>query len=247
MINQDRWINSLPQINSKMDAGGNELDNSRWVNTIPKKNTYPKKSTYNFLKRYSLMTILFVCGLLLVSAVKNETRNLQQAINKLQASINIIKFNLDQGILDNEVITSPENISKLAKEYLDIDFTSYKKSQIKNLSDRNQNYIKVSKIQIKQTNNNKIKNLSANVKSRVQNKIEKKKTEIRKLQELYQDPESIPDEIKTQVAKKIKEKKIKLNNIYRSPKDVFTLDRISRWGIVQVVKVFFGLPVVPGR
>ena len=78
------------------------------------------------------MNSFIVCGLLFVSVVKNETRNLQKEINNLETSINLIKFNLDQAFLDNEVITSPENISRLAKEYLNINFISYKRSQINN-------------------------------------------------------------------------------------------------------------------
>ena len=76
---------------------------------------------------------------------------------------------------------------------------------------------------------------------------EKKKTEIRKLQELYSNPGSIPGEIKTQVAIKIKEKKIELKNIYNEPKDIFTLERVGRWSVVQVVKLFLGIPIIPGR
>ena len=38
------------------------------------------------------MTILFVFGLLFVSVVKNETRNLEKEINQFKASIN--KLNL---------------------------------------------------------------------------------------------------------------------------------------------------------
>mgnify|MGYP001345180956 CR=1 FL=1 len=246
MINNDKWINSLPKINTEFSQTINQLNHDKWINTIPKKNTYNSVKKYS-LKKYSLITTLFVCGLLFVSVVKNETRNLQKEINNLKASINVIKFNLHQTILDNEVITSPENISLLAKEYLNIDLVSYRKSQIKKLNEENETLAQVNKIKKEKANKKKIKNLQVNIKTQVAKRIEKKKTEIRKLQELYQGPESIPDEIKTQVAKKIKEKKIKLNNIYRSPKDVFTLDRISRWGIVQVVKVFFGLPVVPGR
>jgi len=241
MINKDRWIDSLPKINSKITNETYELDNSRWLNTIPKKNNYSS------VKKYSLMTILFVSGLLLVSVVKNETKNLQKEINKLQASVNVIKFNLNQAILDNEVINSPENISKLAQKYLNIDLTFYKKSQIKNLDNINQDLTAVSKVQKKTTNKQRIKSLSTNVKSQVAKKIEKKKTEIKKLQELYQNPESISDELKIQVAKQIDEKKIELRHIYSSPKDVFTLERVSRWGLVQVVKVFLGMPVVPGR
>ena len=96
-------------------------------------------------------------------------------------------------------------------------------------------------------NKKKIENLSESVKSHVAKKIEKKKTEIRKLQELYQNPESIPNEVKMQIAKQIREKKIELKNIYSSPKDIFTLERVGKWGIIQIVKVFFGMPFIPGR
>ena len=247
MINQDRWINSLPKVNSKFIKGANELDPHRWVNTIPVADPVPKKNTYNSVKKYSLMTILFVCGLLFVSVLKNETRNLQKEINKLEAAINVIKFNLKQAILDNEVITSPENISRLAKEYLNINLTSYKRSQIKNLNDKTEKFTKVSKIKKKETSEEKINNLTTSIKSQVAKKIEKKKTEIKKLQELYNDPRTIPDEFKTQVSKQIKEKEIGLRNIYNSPKEVFTLERVGKWTVVQVVKVFLAMPIVPGR
>ena len=130
------------------------------------------------------MTILFVCGLLFVSALKNETRNLQKEINKLEATINVIRFNLKQAVLDNEVITSPENISRLAEEYLNINLTTYERSQIKNLNDNTEEFTKVSKIKKKETNKKKIKNLSTSIKTQVAKKIERKKTEIKKLQEL---------------------------------------------------------------
>ena len=247
MINKDRWINSLSKVNSKFIKGANELDPHIWVNTIPVPNPVPKKNTYNSAKKYSLMTILFVCGLLFVSVLKNETRNLQKEINKLEAAINVIKFNLKQAILDNEVITSPENISRLAKEYLNINLTSYKRSQIKNLNDKTEEFTKVKKIKKKETSKEKIKNLSTSIKSQVAKKIEKKKSEIKKLQELYNDPRTIPDEFKTQVSKQIKEKEIGLRNIYNSPKEVFTLERVGKWSAVQVVKLFLGIPIVPGR
>ena len=249
MINKSRWIDSLPKVNSKFNKEASELDHQRWVNTIPIPIPIPipKKKTYSSTKKYSLMTILFICGLLFVSALKNETRNLQKVINNLETSINVIKFNLNQAILDNEVITSPENISRLAKEHLNINLTSYKRSQIKNLNDKTEKFTKVSKIKKKETNKKKIKNLSSNVKSQVAKKIKKKKTELKKIQELYNDPKSIPDEVKTQVSKKIKEKRIGLKNIYNSPQEVFTLKKIGTWSVVQVVKVFLGIPIVPGR
>lgn len=237
MINNDRWVNSLPNINSKHNQESLQIDHNKWVNTIP------KKKTYNSVRKYSLITTIFVCSLLFVSVVKNQTRNLEKEINYIKGSISLIEFNLDQAILDNEVITSPENISKLAKEYLNSDLVYYKKSQIQNININN----KVLKKNNKKNKAKILNNLPASVKTHVAEKIKKKKEEIEKLQELYNDPKSIPDEIKTKVVKQIQEKKFELKNLYESPKDIVTLGRIGKWGVVQVVKAFLGMPIIPGR
>ena len=247
MINQDKWINSIPKINNKFDEKIKQLDSNRWVNTISKKTTYGSKNSYGSVKKYSLTAILFVSGLLLVSAVKNETRNLQKEINNLEASIDVAKFNLKQAILDNEVITAPENISRLAKEYLNTSLVSYKRSQIKQLSDENEKFTKVNKVKKEKINKKKTKNLTASIKKQVAKRIETKKTEMRKLQALYYNPKSIPKEIKTQVAAQIEEKKNEIRNIYNAPKDIFTLERVGKWSVIQVVKLFLGMPVIPGR
>ena len=164
MIDKSKWINTLPDSSFKNDEEINKLDFEKWTNTIPKKNSY------NSIKKYSLLSVLFVSGLLLVSIVKNETRGLQKEINELEASISIINFNLEQAILDNEVITSPENISKLAQEYLNNDLIYYKKSQIKNLNEEN----KIIKKANKKNNIKILNNLPENVKSKVTKKIKKK-------------------------------------------------------------------------
>ena len=232
MINQGKWVNSLPKTNIKFNEEINQIDHDKWINTIS------KKKTYSVVSKYTLMTVLFVCGLLFVSVVKNGTRNLEKEINNLRASVNVVKFNLDQAILDNEVIKSPENISRLAKEYLDTDFISYKKSQIRQLNEDTKTVIKINK---------KDNNLSTKIKLGITKKIAKKKTEIRKLQELYSKPGLLPGAIKTQVAMKIKKKKIELKNIYNEPKDIFTLERVGRWSAIQVVKLFLGMPIIPGK
>ena len=238
MINQDKWIDSLLKTNIKFNEETNQIDHHRWINTISKKTTYNTVRKYSSVKKFTLMTVLFVCGLLFVSALKNGTRNLEKEISNLTASVNAIKFNLDQAILDNEVITSPENISLLAKEYLDIDFITYKKSQIRQLNEDTKTDIKINK---------KDNNLSTKIKSEITKKIAKKKTEIRKLQELYSNPGSLPGAIKTQVAMKIEKKKIELKNIYNEPKDIFTLERVGSWSVIQIVKLFLGIPIVPGK
>ncbi len=227
MINKSKWLETLPK-NNHRNIEIDQLDHDRWINTLPKSNTY------NSIRKYSFAVILFVCGLILVSAIKNETRNLQKDINNLKASISVLKFNLSQTILDNEVLTSPENISKLAKEHLDTDFMHYKKIQIKKLSDE---------IVVKSEN----KKLKDSIKTKLASKIYQKKVEIKKLQEMYNSPESIPNEVKNHIAKKIEEKKIELQNIYKSPKDAITLEKTHKWAAIQVVKAFLGIPIIPGR
>ena len=234
MINKSKWIGSLPQINTETNIVTNQLDHDRWTSTIPKKNNYSS------VKKYSLIATLFVCGLLLIPVVKNETRNLQKEINNLEASIGLIKFNLDQAVLDNEVLTSPENISFLAKKHLNTDLVSYKKSQIVQLGDETEIVSEVSKIK-------KTKKKSVNLKTQIVKKIEKKKEEIKKLQKIYSNPKSIPGEVKNQVAKQINVKKAELKNMYESPKNVITLESFGRWTVVQVIKAFLGMPVIPGR
>ena len=111
MMDPKRWVNTLPStIKSESDKQNYNLNSEKWTETIP----IPKKN--NQTKKYSFTIILFVVGLVFVSMIKNETRNLQKEINKLKTSIVGIESDLNQAILDKEVITSPQNISKLAKE-----------------------------------------------------------------------------------------------------------------------------------
>ena len=132
MINKDKWINSLPKDKIEPNQEGYQLDSGRWENTIP------KKRTFNSVKKYSLMLVLFVSGLLFVAVVKNETRNLQKEINNLKASISLLNSDLKQTTLDYEVITSPENLLEMAKKHLEFELRSYKKSQIRNLKNEEQ-------------------------------------------------------------------------------------------------------------
>ncbi len=63
MINHDKWINTLPRINNPIQ----EIDHQRWEKTIP------QKRTSTSVKKYSLMVLFFVFGLLFVSAEKIKT------------------------------------------------------------------------------------------------------------------------------------------------------------------------------
>ena len=77
MINKDRWVDSLPKFIGKHEHEANTIDHNVWINTIS------KKRTYNSFTKYSLIAVLFVSGLLLVSTIKNEARNLQKELRKI--------------------------------------------------------------------------------------------------------------------------------------------------------------------
>ena len=211
MINQNKWINSLPKAKKASDKTIEQIDHDKWINTIP------KKEAYSSVTKYTYLTAFFICGLIFVSIVKNETRNLQKEINSLESSVNLIKFNLDQAFLDHEIITSPENVSLLAKKHLDTDFAPYKISQIKQLNTQGENIAKINK------------------------------KKVYKPKKLYSDPKSLKDEIKTHVSKRIEEKKVEIVNIYHEPKSVIDLKKAGRWTVVQLVKAFLGMPIIPGR
>ena len=198
-----------------------------------------EKKTNIFFVKYTLVGILLV-SLLFIPIIKNKTRNFQKEINNLEASIGILNSSLNHAKLDNEIITSSENISKLAKEHLNIELVSYKRSQIKDFSEA-KNLTK------KKDNIKKNKNIKAIVKSKIEKNIEIKKKEIKKLQELYAEPKEIPNQARTLIVKKINDAKDDLRVLYDSPKDFVTLEKARKWGVVQVVKVFLGIPVIPGR
>ena len=158
-MDPSRWVNTIPFIGEKSNQEKYKLDSNKWVNTLPSKddntlvlkddntlilsntiNSNPKSSSG---KKYSITIIIFIVGLILVSVIKNGTRDLQREISNLQASINTLKLELHQTVLEHEVIASPENISRLAKEYLESDFTFYKKSQIKQLNEKEKTLAKL--------------------------------------------------------------------------------------------------------
>ncbi len=227
-INPKRWIGTLPK--------SEIIDNSQLVietNKIEHKEF--KKDTKDPIKKYSFAVVAFIIGLVVVSVIKNQTRNLQKEINGLEASINNIKFDLHQQLLEHEVITSPKNLSKLAKEYLEPEFLNYEKKQIKQLEEDS---IVSETIE---------KNLSTNNKSIIAKKIEQKKAELNKLHELYSNPKKIPDQLKHKVSEKIVETQNELARLYSSPKDPENLSKFQKWAGIQFVKAFLGMPIIPGR
>ena len=265
-MDPNKWLNTIPFIGTKSNQEKYKLDSNRWVNTLPGKddntlilkddkddnalivsnaiNSKPKSSP---VKKYSLTIIVFVVGLILVSVIKNGTRNLQKEISNLQASIKALKLDLHQTVLEHEVITSPENISRLAKEYLESDFVFYKKNQIKQLNGKEKTLAKLEEKKHKNTFEKKSKVKTDEIKLLVARRIETTKTELRKLQELYSTPERLPDEIKIQVARTIETKKDQLKKLYSDPYALIKSKKTRNWAGLQVVKAFLGIPIIPGK
>ena len=77
--------------------------------------------------------------------------------------------------------------------------------------------------------------------------IEQKKTELKKLQEMYSEPEKLPEEIKITVAKRIENTKSDLKKLYSDPKGSIMSAKTQKWVVMQVVKVFLGIPIIPGK
>ena len=254
-MDPSRWVNTIPFIGAKSNQEKYKLDSNKWVNTLPSKddntlilsntiNSNPKSSSG---KKYSLIIIVFIVGLILVSVIKNGTRNLQKEISNLQASINTLKLDLHQTVLEHEVITSPENISRLAKEYLKSDFAFYKKSQIKQLNEKEKTLAKLEEKKDKKTFKKKSKVKTDEIKLRIVKKIETTKTELRKLQELYSAPKRLPGVVKLKVAKTIEIKKNALKEFSSDPYSVFKSKKARNWAGLQIVKIFLGIPIMPGR
>ena len=65
-------------MNLEEDKEKYKADPYIWVSTLP---SYSKRDTKPKTKKYSIGIILFVIGLVLVSIIKNETRNLHMAWN----------------------------------------------------------------------------------------------------------------------------------------------------------------------
>jgi len=235
MINSEQWKNTIPGINKNEGNTNYDLDPEKWLNTLPN-NAPPKKNKKSFAKSFSITLVIFLIGLIFVSVIKNKTRGLQKEINDLQASINNLKIDLNFTSLDYEVITSPENLSEMAKKHLEFELHSYKKSQIRDLKNEEQLISKATEIESE--------SLSSIAKSKIKKKYKKN---IKKVKELYNEPEKIPAELKMSVTNNIKRKKENMKKIYNNPKEIITKEKLQKWGSMQIVKAILGIPIMPGK
>ena len=110
--------------------------------------------------RNIFILLILISGLIFTSLIKNKTRLLEKKLVKLNNEINILNFNLAEATLDFEYLSTPKNISYLAINFLDEDFSPYKKNQInqsleqiyiQTKFEKLKNYNEPKKIDLKQT------------------------------------------------------------------------------------------------
>ena len=228
------WTNTIAK--TKTINEDSEINSNKWLESVP------KKDNDNLFKKYSLVSILFIFGLIAVAFIKNETRYLEKEITELQKSIYEHRFNLHQATLDHEVIASPENISLLANDYLETDFIYYKRDQIRNLNNSEKNLVQTKTKKIKEK-----KSFSDKSKTQIINEINEKKEDLAKLKKIYSEPKTLNHELKIKLSKKIKLTQKELTYLYNEPEIVIKSERAQRWAAFQIVKIFLGIPIVPGK
>ena len=231
MIDNLKWTSTLPNKNFEKNEENKKLDSKIWISTIPKL----KKE--NSFRKYTALSILFIFILISASITKNEARSLQKEINYLTEEIDNINYDIYRVKLEHEVLSSPENISELAKKYLETDLIIYKKSQIKDL---NQTTLK-SNLEEKKLN------LYKNKKSEIIKTINEKKVELKQIKNIYKKPKNLPNKVSEKIKKIVNEQQSDLKNLYDNPNEIFKSKKVRKWAGIQVVKVFLGIPVVPGK
>jgi hypothetical protein len=225
-LNPEKWIRDIDIENIEDKY---KLNPEKWIPN--------KKKNINFNKKYTLVISCFIFGLILVSVIKNETRKLQKEISSLEFSLNSIKITLHEANLDYQYLSSPDNIDKLAKKYLDTDFTFYEKSQIVPLNEKKE-------ISMKPVNN---KSISNKIILKMTKKIETKKDELKKIKKIYSNPNDLPIIIKNEMTRKIETNKNKIKKVYYEPGETISDKKVQRWAAVQVIKAVLGIPIVPGK
>ena len=78
-------------------------------------------------------------------------------------------------------------------------------------------------------------------------KIKIKRDELQPLKTMYSEPEKIPGTLRTKVSNKIDQAEKGLKRLDSDPGSVIYSKKVQRWAVVQVVKAFFGMPIVPGK
>ena len=96
-------------------------------------------------------------------------------------------------------------------------------------------------------NEKKNKAIKKAKKLQIASKIKINETELIKSQYIYSKPKNLPYDIKLRIAKKVERKKDELKKFYSDPYKIIKSKKAQQWMGLQIVKVFLGIPIVPGK
>ena len=85
--------------------------------------------------RNIIIVMILAIGLIFTSFIKNKTRLLEKELVNLNIDIDKLNLEINDTSIDYQYLTTPKSISYLANQFLDDDFSYYKKSQIIKLSE----------------------------------------------------------------------------------------------------------------
>ena len=185
------------------------------------------------MKKILIFTILIVC-IIFTSLIKNKTRLLEKELVKLNKEIKILNINLNEATLDFEYLATPKNVSFLAKNFLDDDFSHYDKIQIDVLND-----LKII------PSDNKVTLSQKNINHKEMKSPEKDKVSLGETEN--------NDGFNELILGKLPEKdsygptKADSKKIYKKEeKNIIESKQVQKWAGLQVIKALLGIPIIPG-
>jgi hypothetical protein len=168
--------------------------------------------------RNILILITLISGLIFTSLVKNKTRLLEKDLLYLDNEINSLISILSEANLDFQYLTTPNNVSFLAKNFLDENFVYYKKSQIKESIKAEKDLVILKKL----TNDNAFKQSSR------EKSVNKKSNIAKRI-----------DNSQLLIAKRIDKKEPKRS------KKIVSSKKVQQWAGIQIIKALLGIPTIP--
>jgi hypothetical protein len=170
--------------------------------------------------RNILILITLISGLIFTSLIKNKTRLLEKDLLYLDNEINSLTSILSEASLDFQYLTTPKNISLLAKNFLDENFLYYKKSQIKKSIKAEKDLVILKKLRNDRTFNYSSTEKSVNKKSNIAKSI---------------------DNSQMLTVKKID------NRQPKKSEKIIVSKKVQKWAGLQIIKALLGIPSIPGK
>ena len=87
-------------------------------------------------EKIAIILFIFIFGTVCVSYTKNKTRDIEKEILKLKEEQENLVEKLKNEKLENNYLASPENVKKLAKLHLSLDYIEMEKNNFRYLNEK---------------------------------------------------------------------------------------------------------------